>query len=107
MSSPADDIVQARADLDRIARAFFDADEEDMRKHHPDLAAHTPVGTWDELNDDLKDHIRRTVKILLDRDVIRMGRRPAVGPPPMEGQKRLVVETPDGLMDANTGEEIE
>jgi hypothetical protein len=107
MAGPTDDIVQAREDLDRIARAFWEADDEDLRAFHRDLAAHYPIAEWEELPDDVKDHLRRTIKILIDRDVIRVGKRPVTGPEPMEGQERLVVETPDGLMDANTGEEIE
>lgn len=88
-SSPADDIVQAREDVERIARAFYDADDEDMRAAHAGLAEALPAPPWDELPDDLKEHVRRTIKILLEREVIRVGKRPGAGPPPMKGQTTI------------------
>jgi hypothetical protein len=75
MASPADVQAQANEDVERIASALC----ETIR----------PFGMWAHLPEGGREVWRAWVRDLLERDVIRVGRRPDKGEPPMEGQTTI------------------
>jgi hypothetical protein len=80
MPSPADREAEARADVERIAKAMF----ESMR-----VASGFGEKAWERIPEHLRKPWRMTARALLQREVIRVGKRPTSGPPPMAGQTTL------------------
>lgn len=72
------EVVQARDDVERISKDLF---ETKARHYHAEHAQ-----TWEETGELTRASYRSIVTELLHRDVIRIGRRPQRGDPPMTGQ---------------------
>ncbi len=73
MASEAERLAEAHEDIERIAKEFWDFDRP------------PGVATWDVLVRDYPftvGQIRGAVRSLLERGIIRVGRRPATGPQP-------------------------
>lgn len=90
MASPADREVQAREDVERIARAFWNA-YEDLTHEYVEGLNEGAVRTWDALPLDAADLARGVVRRLLTTGVIRVGERPPT-PDQMPGQISIVDE---------------
>jgi hypothetical protein len=65
--SPADRQVEAREDVERLAREFYRAFV---------AAGAYALDPWEGIGDKLRDYYRTAVTDILHRDVIRVGRRP-------------------------------
>lgn len=79
--SAATEIGVAREDVERIANAWSDED----------AAAFSFTGRpWDEIPEWRKRLLMRAVTRLLERDVIRVGRRPERDPEPLPGQQSMI-----------------
>lgn len=77
----AEEVTQARDDVERIAADLFNTK---ARHYHAEQAQ-----TWEQTGDLTRASYRSIVTELLHRDVIRVGKRPETGPPPMDGQTEL------------------
>lgn len=75
--SEAEKLAEAQEDIERIAREFWDFDRPEGMPGWEELVRAKPITVG---------QIRGAVRSLLERDIIRVGRRPATGPAPMEGQ---------------------
>jgi hypothetical protein len=80
VASPADREAEARADVERIAASMF----EEMRE-----ASGFGPRDWLAVHEEIRRTWRAAARRLLIKDVIRVGKRPATGPPPMVGQTTL------------------
>jgi hypothetical protein len=80
VASPADREAEARADVERIAASMF----VEMRD-----ASGFGARDWSDIPEDIRKVWRAATRRLLIKDVIRVGKRPATGPPPMVGQTTL------------------
>lgn len=81
--SPADRQAQAKADVERIAEAFYTAGNEALFE---EIGANSR--RWNALTETERRFYRRTVEKLLTRGVIRVGERPVVEAP-MAGQTTI------------------
>lgn len=76
MASPADREVQAREDVDRIARHFH-AHYEELAPQFGWVTRKDSAVPWDEVPAENRELMRAVVTRLLLADVIRIGQRPA------------------------------
>lgn len=83
MATEAEKLTEAQEDVERIAADLFGSM---MRR------GFLPEQTWLDASDMVKDYWRGIVTELLHRDVVRVGRRPQRGDPPMDGQTELTDE---------------
>lgn len=79
MNSPADEITQALALVDHIAQEVYEAE-----RRQPN----TSRLPWGAMNRTVHDAYRAVVIDLLERDVIRVGKRPQIERP-LEGQTTI------------------
>lgn len=80
-------VTQASEDVERIARALYEADKRTASDAaRPLLVMYAP---WETLSETYKERLRRIVRSMLHTGVIYVGRRPERGEPPMEGQTCL------------------
>jgi hypothetical protein len=70
MASPADRQVEAREDVERLARELYHA----FKAARP--FGHSGMPVWEDLEDAFQVYYRAVVTDILHRDVIRVGHRP-------------------------------
>jgi hypothetical protein len=66
VASPADREAEARADLERVTKALFEEFE---------AVAGNPGSRFEDCGERVKSQWRTTVRMLIIRDVIRVGKR--------------------------------
>lgn len=80
MATEAADLERAITDVERIAKALWEASIADWRE-----TVVTDPRAWEAAHVEEREHMRRVVRSLLSRGVIKVGTRPGVERP-MEGQ---------------------
>lgn len=84
----AEERKQALDDVDRIAHAFHDAYER-LAPSHGYKTRDASAVPWEEVPENNANLMRAVVTELLDTGVVKVGRRPALGPPQVEGQHQF------------------
>lgn len=86
-ASPAERQAEARADVERIARAFHETYER-LAPAHGYKTREASAVAWENVPEQNADLMRAVVSVLLAADVIRVGQRP-VAERPMAGQTTI------------------
>lgn len=104
-SSPAQRQTAANEDVDRLARALYENERNILQERHSAGRSRIVRATWELATEERRTFFVEFARRALVNDLVRIGKGVPEAPPrQMEGQQQLLVDTPDGTMDANTGE---